>query len=241
MKIAWDQLGERIYEIGLDRGVLYRFVEEKYQNGVPWNGLTSMKIGETGSSGFESKLYRRNVLASIQQGYIEYGGTIGCYTYPDEFEEYLGYGEVVSGVYASQQYRPIFGLSFRTLIGNDVECTDYGYKIHLVYNCIAVSDDSTHKTTTQDMSLDELSFDISSYPVESDILDRPSSEIVLDSRKLTKEQIELAESILYGTDDTEPRMPFPDELIQLLNTVSPDHALYPYDDLYPDDEVYPID
>lgn len=241
MKLKWDQVGERYFQTGVDRGVLYEYKELEYTNGVPWNGLSSMRIGPTGSTAYDGKLYRKNIKTDIVQSFNEYNGKITCYTYPDEFEKCLGYTELIPGIFASQQEKPLFGVSFRTGLGNDIEGIGRDYRIHLVYNCIVVTSDSETRSIGDEANPDELIYDLETFPVESDLLENPSSEIILDSRKLTKTQLDTIETILYGSENTEARMPYPDELVEILSEELPDDRLYPELDLHPDTELYPID
>lgn len=237
MKLSWDGIGERYYELGVDRGVLYDYIDAEYKNGVAWNGLTSVMVGPTGSTAYDGKLYRNRIKTGVVQSFNEYNGKIVCYTYPDEFEKCIGYEEMLPGLSYSQQDRPLFGLSYRSKIGNDTDGQDHGYKIHLVYNCLVVTNDGQYETVSEEYKVSEFTYDIETFPVET-TLDLPSSEIILDSRKLSTGQLELIESVLYGSDEEDPRMPFPEELVTLLSSVSPDDTLYPYDDLYPDDDLY---
>lgn len=238
MKLKWDSIGERFFEAGIDRCVLYQNAEGSFSNGVAWNGLLDVELKANSGDSFDGRLYRADRLYDIAQGIPEYSGKLSCYTYPDEFEECIGYEEIMPGMYASQQTRPIFGLSFRTMIGNDAEGIDLGYKIHLVYNCLAETNDKTRSTIRDNVTPLEMMYEFETFSVDNTLTNRPTSEVILDSRKLTTGQLELIESVLYGSDEEEPRMPFPEELVTLLSSVSPDDILYPYDDLYPDDDLY---
>ena len=218
MRLSWDNIGERYFELGVDHGVLYDYVDGEYTNGVTWNGLSAMSVGPTGSTAYDGKLYRNRIKTGIEQSFNEYNGKINCYTYPDEFEKCIGYQDVIPGMLFSQQDRPLFGVSYRSKIGNDVDGPDKGYKIHLVYNCLVVTNDGEYETISDEFKIAELIFDIETFPVENSYTDRPSSEIILDSRKLTTEQLELVESILYGSNEAEPRLPYPDELVEILTS-----------------------
>ena len=239
MKLSWDRIGERYFEAGVSKGVLYQYKELEYKDGVAWNGLISVNVGPTGSTAYDGKLYRSQIKTGIVQSYNEYNGKISCYTYPDEFEKCIGYEELIPGMYASQQDRPLFGLSYVTGIGNDVDGFGHAYKIHLVYNCLVVTNDGDIETISDEMKVGELIYDIENFPVEVSGLTNPSSEIVFDSRKLTSEQLSLLEQTLYGTEENEPRLPYPDELVEMLSATEEPEGLYPGNNLYPDTDLYP--
>jgi hypothetical protein len=241
VRVAWDKTGKRFFQTGTDRGVLYSLVEDEYSNGVAWNGLISVRVGPTGSTAYDGKLYRRSVKFGVEQSFNEYNGKITCFTYPDEFEPCIGYVELIPGMYVSQQNRPLFGLSFRTLIGNDMEGTECGYRIHLVYNCLVTTNDGKTETLGDETKAEELMYDLETFPVETELMENPSSEVVFDSRKLTQEQLTTLEDILYGTEESEPRLPYPDELVEILREAGGlDTRLYPEPDLQPDEELYPL-
>lgn len=230
MRVSWDKPGSRIFQTGTDRGVLYSYFEDEYTNGVAWNGLISVGINAEGSGAFEGKLHRRGIKEGIEQGYTEYVGKLSCYTYPDEFEPCTGYVEIIPGMYMSQQDRPLFGLSYRTMLGNDIEGVEFGYRIHLVYNCLVTEDSHDSSTIGEDAQAAEMNYSFETFPVETELMENPSSEVVFDSRKLTAEQLTTLEDILYGTEESEPRLPYPDELVEILKI---DDELYPANDLYP--------
>lgn len=240
MRVKWDRTGERIFQTGTDRGMLYQYLEEEYTNGVAWNGLTSVGLSPDGSSGFEGKLNSGGFKRDISQGFNEYTGKITCYTYPDEFEACTGYVEIIPGMYASQQDRPLFGLCYRTMLGNDIEGVAFGYRLHLVYNCMVTENEAEITTIGDDSSATELNYTFETFAVESEFLENPSSEIIFDSRKLTAEQLSTLEDILYGTEESEPRLPYPDELVEILREAGGlDDRLYPADDLIPAEDLLP--
>lgn len=136
MKLVWDKVGERFYETGCDHGVLYPIqTGGKYNKGVAWNGLSA--VTESPSGAEPSPIYADNIKYLNMMSAEDFGGTIEAYTYPDEFAECDGSVEIAPGVFAGQQSRKQFGLSYRTILGNDVDSDDYGYKLHLVYGCLA--------------------------------------------------------------------------------------------------------
>lgn len=224
-KIKWDQVGEKLYEIGVDRGVLYTQEGGVYGAGVPWNGLT--QVTESPSGAEATKLYANNNPYLTLLSKEEWGGTIEAYTYPDEFAACDGSAEIKKGVSIGQQKRKSFGLTYRSLIGNDTDGESHGYKIHLVYGCMASPSEKTRATINNDVSVDPMSWEISTTPVAVTDHD-PTSTMEIDSTKVTAKQLAKIEEILYGkdpsgesTDDgVAPRMPLPDELIEILNTVT---------------------
>jgi hypothetical protein len=229
MKLQWDSIGERYFESGVSNAVLYSLIDLEFTNGVAWNGLINVSVNPAGADAFDGKLYRNDRLVGVAQGYPEYTGKITAYTYPDAFEPCIGYVELIPGMNVSQQEHSIFGLSYKTLIGNDVSGPDLGYKIHLIYNCLVEANEKTYDTVKESLDPLELSYDFETFAVDT-TLDYPSSEIIFDSRKLTPEQLTTLEDILYGTEESEPRLPYPDELVEILKI---DDELYPANDLYP--------
>lgn len=224
-KIKWDQVGEKLYEIGVDRGVLYTQEGGVYGAGVPWNGLT--QVTESPSGAEATKLYANNNPYLTLLSKEEWGGTIEAYTYPDEFAACDGSAEIAKGVSIGQQKRKSFGFAYRSLIGNDTDGESHGYKIHLVYGCMASPSEKTRSSINNDVSVDPMSWEISTTPVDVTGHD-PTSTIEIDSTKVTAKQLAKIEEILYGKDPSgeaandgvAPRMPLPDELITILNTVT---------------------
>lgn len=224
-KIKWDQTGERKYEIGIDHGVLYPMVDGKYPKGVAWNGLTN--ISENPSGAEDNKQYADNIPYLNLKSAEEYGLTIECFYYPDEWGACNGESELAEGVILGQQRRNTFGLSYRTKLGNDSEGEDYGFKIHMVYGCTSSPSELSHETVNDSPEAGTFSFEISTVPVDVSGKDsngkpfKPVSCITVDSTKCDPEKIAQLEAILYGTDadpeaegdaGTEGRLPLPDEL-----------------------------
>jgi len=211
--IVWDATGERLYETGVDRGVLYMPNEVGvYDNGVGWNGLTT--VTETPSGAEANPIYADN------QKYInlfsaeEFGGTIEAYTYPDEFVKYDGGALVNGGITIGQQNRPPFGLSYRTLLGNDIEANDYGYKIHLVYGAQASPSEKAFATVNDSPEAIAFSWEFTTTPTAV-TGHKPTSVLTIDSTKVTPANLAALELILYGTAGVDPRLPSPDEVIAL--------------------------
>lgn len=242
-KIVWDDIGSRTYEVGVDRGVLYKNYGDEYVEGVAWNGLTSVDAKSAREQ--VTPLYAGDdVKIDFTYGYDEYSGTIKAYTYPDVFEEMLGRTELVPGIYGRQQDRPLFGLCYRTLIGNTAEGTSHGYKLHLLYGLYTTEISETRETVNENSTAYEFSFPFSSLPVNVGYNNYdPITEIIVDSRDFSSAFMEELEDILYGTDGAEPRLPYPDELIELFyvqREIPVEYEGYPYELSYPHIHVYPL-
>lgn len=242
-RIVWDAPGERRYEIGVDRGVFYRLIGGVYTDGVAWNGLTGVDDDPGGREA--SPLYSGGVKVGSENTAEEYSGTIRCYTYPDEFEEYLGEYEIAPGIFGKQQGRELFGFSYRTLIGNDTDGTGHGYKIHLIYN-MRVTDFSRSFATVNDTNdIQETQIPFETFPQaisDEDLELDPMSEIVVDSRFTDPDILAEIEDILYGGEETEARLPFPDEIIEMTTVreeMPEEWDLYPNVLAYPSDELSP--
>ena len=219
-QIAWDAIGEKFYETGVDHCVLYQQQNDgSYGNGVAWNGVSS--ISESSDGGEPSPVYADNIqylnLFSTEKTKL----SIEAYTYPDEFAECDGSAELTTGVKIAQQTRKQFGLSYRTQIGNDTQNTDYGYKLHLVYNCLAAPTERGYETVDDDAEAITFSWDVSTTPV-SVTGHKPTALLTVDSSKVGNAKMAKLEAALYGTSDAEPYLPLPDKVLEILNSVSSD-------------------
>ena len=213
-KIVWDKTGERFYETGVDHGVLYPMQSSgEYSLGVPWNGLTA--ITESPSGAEASPIYADNIKYLNLMSAEEFNATIEAYTYPEEFGECNGEASIASGVTVGQQTRKLFGLSYRTKLGNDTEGTDYGYKLHLVYNALAGVSDKGYTTINDSPEAMTLSWEISTTPVEVPGL-KPTACVTIDSTKADPEKLAQLEAILYGTEEEEARLPLPEEVMSIM-------------------------
>ena len=216
--LKWDQTGERYYETGVDQGVLYRLDQTgAYTQGVAWNGLTAVNENPTGAE--PNPLYADNIKYLNLMSNEEFEASIEAYTYPDEFAECDGSAEIIDGMYAGQQTRKTFGLSYRTKIGNDVDGQDLGYKIHLIYGCLASPSQKGYETINNDPNAITFSWDIQTTPVELDGY-KPTATLIFDSRKFSEEFMTQLKGILYGTDGesgTNARLPLPNEIVDLFN------------------------
>ena len=215
--LTWNNEGERFYETGVKKTVLYlkenKNAEQKpYAKGVAWNGVTS--ISESPSGAEATALYADDIKYLNLLSNEEFAASIEAYTYPDEFAECDGSAELAAGVSIGQQPRKQFGLCYRTAVGNDVDGTEKGYKLHLIYNCLAAPTEKSYATINDSPEAITFSWDISTTPVEI-AGHKPTAVVTIDSTKLDetgKTKLALLEEILYGKDTTEPRLPLPDEI-----------------------------
>lgn len=197
-RITWSEPSTRFFDAGLDRGVLY----PKFKSGVPWNGLTAVE--ETGGES-ASTYYIDGRPYLIVPKKKEFQATVKAITYPDEFTDYMGLEKVTSGLYFDSQQGDTFGLSYRTLVGNDIDGIDHGYKIHLVYNAIVVPDSIGYASIAGDISPVEFSWQIQATPVKVPGY-HPTAHIVIDTRGLDQDKIDTIENLIYGAN-------VPDELL----------------------------
>lgn len=213
-KLVWDEVGKRIYETGVDKGVLYVQDEEgAYGKGVAWNGLTA--VNESPSGAEPTPLYADNIKYLELTSKEEYGATIEAYTYPDEFEACDGSAELGAGVVIGQQSRKVFGLCYRTVKGNDVKNNDYGYKIHLVYGCKAKPAQKNYQTINDSPEAITFSWEVSTTPVEVEGF-KPTATVTIDSTKVTPEKLKAVEDALYGTESVEPKLLLPSEILAIV-------------------------
>ena len=213
-KILWDEIGKRLYETGVDHGVLYPQVGSgSYPKGVAWNGLTA--VTESPSGAEATPLYADNIKYLNLMSTEEFGGTIEAYTYPDEFALCDGSAEIATGVTIGQQPRKSFGLSYRTIIGNDILSNDYGYKLHLVYGALASPSEKAYSSVNDSPEAATLSWEFTTTPVTVEGY-KPTACVTIDSTKVDKEKLAALEAILYGTESEEARLPLPAEIITII-------------------------
>lgn len=210
-KIVWDQAGERTYETGVDQGVVYPKVNGQYPAGYGWNGLTSVEESPSGAEA--TALWADNIKYLNLISNEEFGCTINAYTFPEEFKECDGTKTAANGLLdITGQTRKYFGFSYRSLVGNDEDGTDYGYKIHLVYGCSAAPSSKTRSTTNDSPEAQEFSWTVTTTPEKVNAKDandkpfKPTAHLVIDSTnfKTTEQKALLTtlENNLYGTDGT---------------------------------------
>lgn len=210
-KLVWDKTGERFYETGVEKGVLYPQVSGAYPNGVAWNGLTA--VTESPSGAEATPLYADNIKYLNLMSNEEFGATVEAYTYPDEFAECDGSAELSEGVRVGQQTRKTFGMSYVTRKGNDTEGTDHGYIIHLIYGALAAPSEKAYATINDSPEAITFSWELSTTPVEVTGM-KPTACITIDSTKVDAGKLATLEGKLYGTDEPsgEPTLPLPDEI-----------------------------
>lgn len=213
-KLKWDQTGERLYETGVDKVVLFPMESTgQYGAGVAWNGITA--VNESPSGAEPTALYANNGKYLNLISNEDFAATIEAYTYPDEFEECDGSKEIAPGVVIGQQKRKVFGLAYRSLIGNDVDGNDHGYKLHLVYGCLAAPSENNHSTVNDSPEAGTMSWSVSTTPME--VADaKPTATVTIDSTKADKTKLKKLEDMLYGTEQAESKLPLPAEVITLM-------------------------
>ena len=213
-KIKWDQIGERFYETGVSNGVLYVYdaANKTYGNGVAWNGLTAVNQSPSGAE--PTALYADNIKYLNLMSTEEFGATIEAYTYPDEFAECNGESELGTGITVGQQKRSTFGFCYQTKIGNDVD-SDLGYKIHLVYGALAKPSAKDYATVNDSPEAITFSWEISTTPVDVPGM-KPTATVEIDSTKCDAAKLEALKDLLYGTENSEPTLPMPERIIELL-------------------------
>lgn len=214
MALTWDETGKRYYETGVRKGVLY--VQDKsgtYPKGVAWNGLTA--VTESPSGADSNPLYADDIKYLDLRSAEEFGATVEAYTYPDEFAECDGTAELADGVTIGQQARKSFGLCYRTVLGNDIANDAYGYKLHLIYGATAAPSEKGYQTVNDSPEAITFSWELTTTPVNVTGM-KPTALITIDSTKADPTKLAALEAILYGSGETEARLPLPDEVKTLM-------------------------
>ena len=212
-KLTWDASGERLYETGVKQGVLYVMNSNVYGNGVAWNGLTA--ITESPSGAESTPLYADDIKYLDLRSTEEFGATIEAYTYPDEFAACDGSASLADGVSIGQQARKMFGLCYRTTVGNDTDGTDHGYKLHLIYGATASPSEKAYETINDSPEAITFSWEITTTPVSVTGF-KPTASITIDSTKADPTCLAALEAKLYGGESSEPTLPLPDEVKTLM-------------------------
>lgn len=225
-KLIWDKTGEKLYEIGVKQGVLYPVGEGgTYPKGYAWNGLTA--VTESPSGAEATALYADDIKYLNLYSAEEFGATVECYTYPDEFGECNGEAELAPGVSIGQQSRKSFGMSYKTTLGNDVDGDKHGYKLHIIYGAMASPSEKGYSTINDSPEAITFSYELTTTPVSVSGGFKPTASLVIDSTKVNTEKLAKLEEILYGKDPTteggndgvDPRLPLPDEIATIVGRV----------------------
>lgn len=215
-RLVWDKTGERFYETGVNQCVLYPQVGGAYPKGVAWNGITA--INESPSGAEATPLYADNIKYLNLISAEELAASIEAYMYPEEFEKCDGTAEIASGVTIGQQTRQAFGLCYKTIVGNDAESNDHGYKLHIIYGCLAAPSEKAYSTINDSPEAITFSWEVNTTPVNV-TGGKPTASITIDSRKADPEKLAALEDILYGKDsepESTARLPLPDEIASLM-------------------------
>ena len=213
-KLVFDAVGSRFFETGVKNGVLFvQGVNGEYENGVVWNGLTA--VTESPSGAEATPLYADDMKYVVLYSTEEFGATIEAYTYPEEFEQCDGSAQLGEGVTIGQQQRKSFGLVYKTVIGNDVQGQDLGYKIHIIYGAKAAPSEKAFATINDSPEAVTFSWEVSTVPVPVEG-HRPTSTLVIDSTKVDAEKLAAIEAKLFGSESEESTLPLPNEIANML-------------------------
>jgi hypothetical protein len=215
-RLTWDTTGSRLYETGVDHGVLYiPDGNGDYTNGVAWNGLTT--VTESPSGAEATALYADNIKYLDLRSAEEFGATIEAFTYPDEFNQFDGIASPSVGVNVGQQSRSTFGFSYRTNVGNDVDGSDYGYKLHLIYGATASPSEKAYATINDSPEAITFSWEVATTPIAAGGTLKPTSQLVIDSTKVDAGDLTTLEDLLYG-ESGNPQLPSPAAVIAIFGS-----------------------
>ena len=232
MKLTWDEISKRLFETGVSQGVLYPVSTiGTYPLGVAWSGLTA--VTESPSGAEANPIYADNIKYLNMISAVDFGATIEAYMYPDEFAECDGSAALATGVVIGQQKRRGFGFCYKTVLGNDTEMNDYGYKLHLVYGCIAAPSEKSYSTVNESPEAMTLSWEITTTPVPVTGF-KPTACLTIDSTKVDPAKLAALEDILYGTAEADARLPLPDEVYAIMSEPAP--SALALSTIVPDDE-----
>ena len=214
-KLIWDATGERLYETGVRQGVLYVVNNGTYGNGVAWNGLTA--VTESPSGAEATPLYADDIKYLNLISAEEFGATIEAYMYPDEFAECDGSVSLAEGVTIGQQARKTFGMCYKTIIGNDTDGQDYGYKLHLIYGAVASPSEKAYASINDSPEAITFSWEVTCTPVNVTGF-KPTASITIDSTKANESALAALEAKLFGSESEEPTLPLPDEVKTIMSS-----------------------
>ena len=215
--LVWDNTGEKLFETGVDHGVLYPWnsTSNQYDTGVVWNGLTSVTNSPDGAE--PTDLWADNIKYATLRSAETFGATIEAYTYPDEFAECDGSATPKTGVHIGQQTRKPFGFCYRTKVGDDTDTDATKYKIHVIYNATCSPSERSYETINDSPDAITLSWEVTTNPVAIKNTDfKPTSEIVIDVWKLNAASKAAVEGALYGTELADAYLPDPKDLLDLI-------------------------
>ena len=212
-KLTWDQIGERLYETGVKKGVLYPQVDGAYPKGVAWNGLSA--VTESPSGAEATPVYADDIKYLNLLSVEEFGATVEAYTYPPEFEACQGNVELGDGITIGQQAHQAFGMCYQTTVGNDTQGNGYGYKLHLIYGAIAAPSERNYQTINDSPEPLTMSWELTTTPVAV-AGKEPTASLTIDSTKAKPAALKALEDALYGTDSAEAYLPLPDEIIEMI-------------------------
>ena len=230
--LVWDDTGKRLYETGVQNGVLYpRNSSGAYPLGVAWNGLIS--VTESPSGAESNKVYADNITYLNLISTEEFGATIEAYTYTDEFAACDGSGELATGVFIGQQSRQVFGLAYKSILGNDVAGNDLGYKLHLIYGANAAPSEKAYATINDSPEAITFSWEVTTTPIEVTGF-KPTASITIDSTKVPAAKLATLETILFGSANADPRLPLPNEIATIMAADAP--SALALSSIVPDDD-----
>lgn len=214
-RLVWDAVGERLFETGVKQCVLYPIdkVSGTYNKGVAWNGVTS--VSESPSGAEATDLYADDAKYLSLLSAETFGCTVEAYTYPEEFEACDGTAQLTAGVTIGQQARSVFGLCYRTTVGNDVDGNDHGYKLHIIYGCKATPSEKSYSSINDSPEAITFSWTVNTTPVSVEGF-KPTASLVIDSTKVDKAKLSKLEDVLYGSELADPRLPLPNEIVTIL-------------------------
>ena len=214
-RLVWDAVGERLFETGVKQCVLYPIdkISGTYNKGVAWNGVTS--VSESPSGAEATDLYADDAKYLSLLSAETFGCTVEAYTYPEEFEACDGTAQLTPGVTIGQQARSVFGLCYRTTVGNDVDGNDHGYKLHIIYGCKATPSEKSDSAINDSPEAITFSWTVNTTPVSVEGF-KPTASLVIDSTKVDKSKLSKLEDVLYGSESADPRLPLPNEIVGIL-------------------------
>lgn len=214
-KLAWDTVGQRFFETGVDHGVLYIPNDAGvYVNGYAWNGLVT--VTESPSGAEANPQYADNIKYLNLVSAEDFGATIEAFTYPDEFAQCDGSATPQAGITIGQQPRKTFGLSYRTRVGNDLVGTEHGYKLHLVYGALAAPSEKAFASINDSPEAITFSWEVTTTPINVEGF-KPAASLTIDSTKVDATALQTLEDFLYGTVGTDPSLPLPGAVLAIFS------------------------